>query len=377
MDIRKSHSQLILLVVFILLGSCQGVSSQNFDGSNLQPSGKPFCSTFVQLQWGNGEMDLGSPEPYTLFNFSSSTDTIPSVVFDEDGNIYLYDVVNSKVMVFDVRGDFIKNIPVPEHFTIKAVDLVYVVDGLGLYFGDIAVRDDEIVIRWVNENMQSQLSFLSLSGKVINEISLSTTTVDMQAPVLQTDSYGGIYIRAGNSFTATAESNGLHYISPDLKQEVVDVSFRTPRNIPPAFIIGWDGYLYKITDDKADFSGFLNKPVIHYERWKITSDFEYFKTKPEIGEFVIPDQESEHQFSGNFLGVDKDSFAYIVHRTGITMADKKGYLFKEFPEGIITNGYYGLPMMSLSPSGDIYHLSYDIEDMDVQPSIKRCSFIEQ
>jgi len=381
MDIRKSHNQLILLVIFILLGSCQGVYSQeDLDESNPQLSEKPFCSTFVQLQWGSGEMDLGFPNPYTLFNFSSFTDTIPAVVFDQDDNVYLYDVVNSKVMIFDERGNFIQNVPVPEHFAIKAVDLVYFVDGPGLYYGDIAVRNDEIVIRRVDESRRSQLSFLSFSGNITHEIPLSTTTVDMLAPVLQTDSYGGIYIRAGNSFTPMDGSNGLHYISPDLKQEIIDSSFQTPRNIPPAFVVGWDGYLYKITDDKADFSGFLRKSVIDYEKWKISPNIGYFKAEPETGQFIIPELESEEGFLGVFLGVDKQGSAYIVHKTGVIMSDKKGtFYFKEFPEDIITSDHYVLwyRTISLSPSGDIYLLSYDEEDMEVQPSIKKCHFREQ
>jgi hypothetical protein len=380
MGIRKFHSQVMLLLIFVFLCSCGVIYFQDDpDESNPQLSEKPFCSTFAQLEWGSGEMDLGSPYPYTLVAFSSFRKTIPAVVFDQKGNVYLYDVVNSKVMVFDERGNFIQNIPVPEHFAIKAIGLVDFVDGVGLYYGDIAIRNDEIVIRRVDESRRSQLSFLSVSGNITHEIPLSTTTVDMLTPVLQTDSYGGIYIRVGNSFTPMAGSNGLHYISPDLKQEIMDQSFQTPRNIPPAFIVGWDGYLYRITDDKADFSGFLKNPVIDYDRWKISTDVEFFKTKPEIGRFLIPEPEPEEMILGNFLGVDRDSSAYIVKRTGVVMSDKNGvFYFREFPEDIIISGYSAwlYRAVSLSPSGDIYLLSYDEEDIEVQPSIKKCRFFE-
>jgi len=380
MDIRKFHSQaMLLLLLLVSLSSCGVIYFQDDpDESNPQLSEKPFCSTFAQLQWGSGEMDLGSPYPYTLVSFSSFRKTIPAVVFDQEGNVYLYDVVNSKVMVFDERGNFIQNIPVPEHFAIKAIGLVYFVDGMGLYYGDIAVRNDEIVIRRVDESKRSQLSFLSFSGNVTHEIPLSTTTVDMLEPVLQTDSCGGIYIRVGNSFAAMAGSNGLHYISPEFKQEI-DQSFQTPRNFPPAFIVGWDGYLYRITDDRADFSSFLKNPIIDYERWKISADVGFFKTKPETGKFLIPEPEPEERFLGKFLGVDKQGSAYIVKRTGVVMSDKNGvFYFSEFPEDIIISGYSALyyRAISLSPSGDIYLLSYDEEDMEVQPSIKKCRFFE-
>lgn len=217
------------------------------------------------------------------------------------------------------------------------------------------------------DNFHHRLSYINYSGKVEYDIPISPS-IALISPVILADQWGAIYMQTGNSFVYTVSNPGFLYISPpsDKKQEQVFIK----AGIEEPFFVGWDNYLYHITDHT-----FYHKSASHinYRRWEIFPDMDYWNNPTK--------QESVPSLAGGYkriIGIDRSSNLYVEilsenesYLIKVNTAGKAHRLIGIFPQ---ESPFDTIVSSSISPDGTYFGITYDANNSKILPNIIKCEF---
>jgi len=179
------------------------------------------CQVVVQTEWGNGPSELG----YRASGVSSKGPDVPSrFQLDEDGNVYIADSYNNRVVEFAPNGQFIRSIEIPLSNGEGFVWDISVRNGL------LAVAANERVYAFDSEGHLIQVVEPPAEGQ---RFGLCST--DMAGKKVQVDGEGNIYVCLPGGF----ERGGtvLQYNREGEWRVFYEGAFTH-------LITGWDGFIY-------------------------------------------------------------------------------------------------------------------------------------
>ncbi|HND49226.1 MAG TPA: hypothetical protein PLT08_14540 [Anaerolineales bacterium] len=311
------------------------------------------CETFVETRWGNGVNEFGFNENPP--NYQSPGPATPT--FDVQGNMFIADWANERILVYPKGEKTPKIIHVPDLYEPEFLP------GTDYWWSNIIVSMDRIFFLTVgvkDKRNIPRLFALSLKDNGLTKIDLepyySPTTNSAR---LLEDTHGGVYIFMMNFL--------VHYdkdLHPDLlASDELEKFFYIVR--------GWDGNLY--TAGEPD--------VI--KNWGVDARFN------EYPEYVFQDvhatltgskDKSVHYIP---IGADSAGKLYFVRFFQLYDEAKNEVDIIRFDVQTRTGEFGKIKNKEwlsyyhdyvLAPDGSLYSLIYAPKDSSVQPKIIKCSF---
>lgn len=338
---------------------------QSPEGSSIELQ----CTTYKRLGWGDGSLDLGNPHKYQLLNVDSGLSRIPPLAINRDGDLFIYDVVNKRILRFIPPNEDPQIIILPNDEYVKKSETIL---QNGLIFGSFAVTQEHIIISYSlrEDGGLLHLSYINYEGTIDYDLNLEEwASIALPLPIIQTDQWGGVYFQVGNTFVMQSSKFGVLYITPPPWGEYPELTYIATKPYEP-IIIGWDNYLYHVYNTLMS-STYLPS----YRRWEITPDPDYWKHPVEEEKISVPEEASKQ-----FIGIDQESNLYILaYRAGkytvikTNMEKSQVSIVGIFPQGDL---YNMIKSSSISPNGTFFGLSYDDSNPDVLPSVIQCLFPE-
>lgn len=308
------------------------------------------CEIVLHIQFGDGIDDFAPHQ--------DSSQIIPhSITFDQDGNLYLDDQVNNRILKYTYLNQQPSIINIPNYrveeglpyYPIYWLDMVVSNDRIYILHNPVAIADEHLLVS-IHEMDGTEIALIDINNlPQLSESARSTIGQNWAVYSLHSDGYGGVFLFFPNY--------GYIHIDPDLNVNIVDpveLGFRRGSNL----VSGWDGILYS-----SDAIGIV------IAQYRTEQSIEWNEFRDELQAYGLQ--------SNNIIGVDINGNALFTSGSGIGIFDPQTEMIlfaqNELPEYSDMSLYYADYLFTIAPDGAIYR--FDSTNWPESRDLLRCEFV--
>jgi hypothetical protein len=314
------------------------------------------CIQLIESQWGTEPTEFGYRKN---LSYPDLIDGPYPPMFNEQGDMFIGDPQNHRILRYLSGEEFSEIIPVPESYQIEISDRpnygkVY------LWWSSLAVSNDRlffVIHQWDGNNrIIEKIAILSMDGR-------EQDLIDLEAyfPLSATASI--IYDQQGGLYLLLAPAGLVHYDS-SFHPNLVTLGGNWPYLDT---VIGWDRnlYSYHVQEDEVYNWGSSHYPEVN-------------RRQPDYSiSAVATSTQIDSLGYRQLLGIDREGQLYFSFRDGednlwLARLDASG------EQGIIgkvpSKWAPYIFNLALAPDGFLYSLVYDTKDISMKPKVVKCGW---
>ncbi len=308
------------------------------------------CEIVLHIHFGDGIDDFA---PY-----QDSAQIIPHfITLDQDGNLYLDDQVNSRILKYTDLNQPPSIIDIPRYrvedglpyYPIYWLGMVVSNDHIYILHNPVAIADEHLLVS-VHEMDGTETALIDINNLTqLSESARSTIGQNWAVYSIHSDENGGVFLFFPNY--------GYIHIDSDLDVDIVDpveMGFQRGSNL----ISGWNGILYSSDANGIVMANYRTEQSIVWNEFR-------------------DGLQTYGLVSNNIIGVDSNGNALFTSGSGVGIFDPETemilFVQNEYPEYSDMSLYYADYLLTMAPDGAIYR--FDSTNWPESRKLLRCEFV--